>query len=384
MKDIYVTRASMPSLEEYVEEIKDIWDTHWMTNSGIKSLMLEEELKKLLQADQLSLFVNGHLALELLVQAMNLSGEVITTPYTFASTTHAIVRNNLTPVFCDIKPDDFTMDADKIEALITDKTTAILPVHVYGNVCEVEKIQKIADAYDLKVIYDAAHVFGVTYKGDSISKYGDASMYSFHATKVFNTIEGGCACYKDEKVGYKLEQLKNFGIQCQTVVDGVGANAKMNEFQAAMGLCNMKYLQKNIQHRQKIVELYNDLLGDVEGITLNKIQEDVQSNFSYYPIVVYPEYYGATRNQLANFLDEQGIHPRKYFYPITSSFDCYHNQFDPFQTPVALKMSKRVLTLPLYADLSLQDVERICQLIKQFGKSMRAGSSNKITIDNSI
>lgn len=368
MKDIYVTRASMPSLAEYVEEISDIWKSHWMTNGGEKSQALEEKLKMVLQTDQLSLFVNGHSALELLLQAMNLSGEVITTPYTFASTTHAIVRNNLTPVFCDIKPEDFTMDPSKIEALITDKTTAILPVHVYGNVCEVEKIQKIAEAYDLKVIYDAAHVFGVTYKGQGISNYGDAAMYSFHATKVFNTIEGGCACYKDPQIGYKLDQLKNFGIQCQTVVDGVGANAKMNEFQAAMGLCNLKSLSENILRRKAAAELYDRLLKDVEGIVVNQRQKEVESNYSYYPIIVQPECYGATRNQLAAFLAEHGIHPRKYFYPITSSFDCYHNQFDPFQTPIALGISKRVLTLPLYADLDLSDVERICGLIKQFRK----------------
>lgn len=367
MENIYVTKASMPSFEDYVEEIRDIWDSHWMTNGGIKSQVLEEELQKVLQAKNVSLFVNGHLGLELLIQAMNLSGEVITTPYTFASTTHAIVRNGLTPVFCDIKEDDFTMDPSKIEALITDKTTAILPVHVYGNVCDVDAIQKIADAYDLKVIYDAAHVFGVKYKGQSVSNYGDASMYSFHATKVFNTIEGGCVCYQNEKMGYKLNQLKNFGIQCQTIVDGVGSNAKMNEFQAAMGLCNLKELEHDIVRREKIASCYNENLAGVEGIVLNKTQTEVQPNYSYYPIIVNPECYGATRNQLADYLGEHGIYPRKYFYPITSSFDCYHDRFDPFQTPMALRLSKRVLTLPLYADLALKDVERICQLIKQFG-----------------
>lgn len=228
----------MPPYEEYIDEIKDIWDSHWLTNMGPKHNQLETELKEYLGVENISLFTNGHNALELTLQAMNLSGEVITTPFTFASTTHAIVRNGLTPVFCDIDPYDYCMDVTKIEGLITDKTTAIVPVHVYGNVCNVEEIERIANKYGLKVIYDAAHTFGVRYKNQGIGSFGDASMFSFHATKVYNTIEGGAVCYHDKELGHELYKLRDFGIKDAETVDGVGSNAKMNEFVAAMGLCN--------------------------------------------------------------------------------------------------------------------------------------------------
>ena len=223
---ILVTKSSMPTLDEYVDEIKDLWESHWLTNMGVKHQTLEKELKEYLDVENISLMTNGHLALELAIQAMNLSGEVITTPFTFASTTHAIVRNGLTPVFCDIDPNDFTMDVTKLESLITDKTSAIIPVHVYGNICNVEEIERIAKKYDLKVIYDAAHTFGVRYKGRGIGSFGDASMFSFHATKVFNTIEGGAVCFNNEDFGKKLYQLKNFGIKNELVVDGIGLMQK--------------------------------------------------------------------------------------------------------------------------------------------------------------
>ena len=245
MSRILVTRSSMPEYEEYIEEIKDIWDSHWLTNMGAK----HNELEKYLKVDHVSLFSNGHMALELLIQALHLTGEVITTPFTFASTTHAIVRNGLTPVFCDVNPEDYTMDVSKIEALITDKTSAIIPVHVYGNLCDVEAIEAIAKKHHLKVIYDAAHTFGVTYKGRGVATFGDASMFSFHATKVFHTIEGGAVCFNGEQNGLKedLYGLKNFGIRNEVVVDAVGANSKMNEFQAAMGLCNLRHLDGEIE-----------------------------------------------------------------------------------------------------------------------------------------
>ena len=267
-KKILVTRSSLPPIEEYIDEIKDIWDSHWLTNMGEKHKALQNGLKEYLGVENIDLLTNGHMALELSLQALNLQGEVITTPFTFASTTHAIVRNRLTPVFCDIRPDDFTMDADKIESLITDRTCAIMPVHVYGNVCDVEKIQKIADKYGLKVIYDAAHTFGVKYKGQGTGTFGDVSCFSFHATKVFHTIEGGAACFKDEELGRTLYRLKNFGIKNEEVVDGVGANAKMNEFQAAMGLCNLRHIDAEIQRRKAVVERYRERLNGVEGIQL--------------------------------------------------------------------------------------------------------------------
>ena len=233
-KLILVTRSSMPSLEEYIEEIRDIWESRQLTNMGEKHQKLQKELCSYLDVDQIELFTNGHMALELSMQAMHLQGEVITTPFTFASTTHAIVRNGLEPVFCDINPKDFTIDVSMIEDLITDRTCAIMPVHVYGNICDVEEIKRIAGKYGLKVIYDAAHTFGVTYKGSGIGSFGDASCFSFHATKVFNTIEGGAVSYTDEDFGLELYRLKNFGIRGPEVVDGVGANAKMNEAQLCL------------------------------------------------------------------------------------------------------------------------------------------------------
>lgn len=248
---ILVTRSSMPSLEEYVEMIKPIWDTHWLTNMGENHNKLQEQLQEYLQVDGVSLFTNGHLALELLIQAMELTGEVITTPFTFASTTHAIVRNGLTPVFCDIDPETYTMDAEKIESLITEKTSAILPVHVYGNVCNVQEIEKIAKRHNLKVIYDAAHAFGVKVGEKGIGAFGDASMFSFHATKVFNTIEGGAIAYSEAALEDKLYNLKNFGIADEETIESIGSNAKMNEFQAAMGLCNLLHITEEIQKRKK-------------------------------------------------------------------------------------------------------------------------------------
>lgn len=366
MNRLLVTRSSIAPMGEYMNEIKDIWDTHWMTNMGVKHRELQEKLKDYLRVNQIDLFTNGHMALELSLQAMDFSkgGEVITTPFTFASTTHAIVRNDLIPVFCDINPDDFTMDVTKIESLITDRTVAIMPVHVYGNVCQVEEIQKIADRYGLKVIYDAAHAFGVTYQGNGIGSFGDVSCFSFHATKVFNTIEGGAACFHDQEYGLKLYRLKNFGIRGPETVDGVGANAKMNEFCAAMGLCNLRHLDEEIQKRAKVTEKYREELEGIPGLQLNVEQKNVKPNYAYFPIVIDEKKFGATRNEVFNALERNEIGARKYFYPLTNSFECYRGRFDSEETPVALHISKRVLTLPLYADLDLEDVDRICKVIR--------------------
>lgn len=362
-RNILVTRSSMPELDEYVNEIKNIWDSHWLTNMGEYHNKLTKELIEYLSVDDISLFSNGHMALELAIQASNLSGEVITTPFTFASTTHAIVRNGLTPVFCDIDPETYTIDITKIEQLITDKTSAIIPVHVYGNVCNVEEIERIAKKYELKVIYDAAHAFGVKYKGKGIGNFGDASMFSFHATKVFNTIEGGAICFKDESFGKKLYRLKNFGIRSEEVVDGVGANAKMNEFQAAMGICNLRHINEEINKRKCVVERYRSHLAAIPGIQLSPIQTDVESNYAYFPIVVDEKNFGTTRNEIYDKLKERNIFTRKYFYPLTNTFECYHGKYNPEDTPVALHISKRVLTLPLFADLDLEAVDKICNII---------------------
>lgn len=364
MDNILVTRSSLPDFDEYVEEIRDIWNSHWLTNMGVKHLKLQQELLQYMGVPAIELLTNGHMALELSIQAMGLKGEIITTPYTFASTTHAIVRNGCTPVFCDINPDDFTIDVDKIEALITDRTCAILPVHVYGNICNIEKIDNIAKKYGLKVIYDAAHSFGESYNGIGVGNFGDASCFSFHATKVFNTIEGGAVCYHDADFGKELYRLKNFGIKNEEVVDGVGANAKMNEFCAAMGICNLRHLDDEIAKRKKLVERYRNNLTDVDGIKLSPIQKSVVSNYSYFPIVVDEKKFGSTRNQIKDKLAVLGIGTRKYFFPLTNSFDCYHSMYDVNKTPIALYTSLRVLTLPLYADLDVSTIDRICDVIK--------------------
>ncbi len=362
MNKILVTQSSMPPMEEYFDEIKDLWDSHWLTNMGAKHEKLTEQLIDYLQVDNLELLTNGHMALELSLQAMNLQGEVITTPFTFASTTHAIVRNGLQPVFCDINADDYTIDVSKIEALITDRTSAIVPVHVYGNICNIEEIESIAQKYGLKVCYDACHAFGETYKGIGVGNFGDVSCFSFHATKVFNTIEGGAACFRDESIGKRIYELKNFGIHDSERVLGVGANAKMNEFQAAMGLCNLRHIDSEITKRKRVDAKYRELLSDIPGLKLNCVRECVEPNYSYFPVVFENEF-GATRNDVYNALQNEGIGTRKYFHPITNSFECFQGKFNVNHTPVALHVSKRILALPMYADLETETVERICRII---------------------
>lgn len=360
---ILVTRSSMPSFEEYADELKELWESHWLTNMGVKHKKLQSELKDYLKVENVELLTNGHMAIELTLQAMNLQGEVITTPFTFASTTHAIVRNGLTPVFCDINPDDYTIDVEKLESLITDRTCAILPVHVYGNICNIEEIEKIARKYNLKVIYDAAHTFGEEYKGQGIGNFGDASCFSFHATKVFNTIEGGAVTFKDKKLGDDLYDLKNFGIHGPEEVSAVGANAKMNEFCAAMGICNLRHIDDEIAKRKIVAERYREHLENIKGIKLNVIQDNVKSNYAYFPVVFEESVFGASREEVFEKLAEHGIGARKYFYPLTNTFSCFHNKYDVTETPVALHISKRILTLPLYADLDLTDVGRICDAV---------------------
>lgn len=362
-KQILVTRSSMPSIDEYMDEISDLWESHWLTNMGEKHKNLQSNLKQFLGVDNVELLTNGHMALELTLQSMNLQGEVITTPFTFASTTHAIVRNGLKPVFCDIDPITYTMDVTKLEKLITDRTCAIMPVHVYGNLCDVEEIERLARKYELKVIYDAAHSFGETYKGKGIGSFGDASCFSFHATKVFNSVEGGAVCFKDKHLGEILYDLKNFGIHGPEEVLAVGANAKMNEFCAAMGICNLRHIEEEINKRKAVVERYREHLEGVEGIQLNVIQPEVKSNYAYFPVVFEEKIFGSGRAEVFEKLAENGIGARKYFYPLTNTFSCFHKEYDVNETPVALHISKRVLTLPLYAELSLSDVDRICEIV---------------------
>ena len=352
----------MPRYEEYIEEIKDFWDSRWLTNMGAKHNQLEQELANYLMTPHVSLFSNGHLALEIAIAAFELKGEVITTPFTFASTTHAIVRNGLKPVFCDINPVDYTMDVEQIESLINESTSAIIPVHVYGNVCNVAAIERIANKYDLKVIYDAAHAFGSQLNGVGVGNFGDASMFSFHATKVFNTIEGGALTFSNEKLVSLLNTYKNFGLTGQESVEYVAGNAKMNEFQAAMGICNLRHVNQEIFKRRLVVERYIEQLEGIEGIQLSPLQEDVQSNYAYFPVVF--DGYKYSRDEVLDRLKAHHIFARKYFYPLTSQFSCYQSRFDECDTPVAQHIAERVLTLPLYADLNLVDVDRISKIIK--------------------
>ncbi|MBR3768528.1 MAG: DegT/DnrJ/EryC1/StrS family aminotransferase [Clostridia bacterium] len=362
---INVTRSSMPGFEEFCEEIKELWESHWLTNMGTKHKQLQAELEQYLDTPHVALYTNGHLALENVIAAFDFQkgSEVITTPFTFASTTHAIVRNGLVPVFCDVNENDYTIDVTKIEALITDKTVAIVPVHVYGNICDVETIKNIADKYSLKVIYDAAHAFGTTYKGVNVANFGDASMFSFHATKVYNTIEGGAVTFSDDSFVQLLNDLKNFGIRSPEEVAFVGGNAKMNEFQAAMGICNLRHLSTEIAKRKKVVEHYCSRLSGINGIKLCAIQDGVVSNYAYFPVVF--DGYKYSRDEIFSKLGENGIIARKYFYPLVNEYDCYKDlsTAGTEKTPVAKHIADRVLTLPLYADLTEKDIDMICDII---------------------
>ena len=362
---ILVTQSSMPSYEEYAEAIKPLWDSHWLTNMGIYHKELEERLTEYLDVPELSLMVNGHMALEMAIQAFDFpeGSEVITTPFTFISTTHAIVRNRLNPVFCDVKLSDGTIDETKIEDLITEKTVAIVPVHVYGNACNIEEIQKIADKYSLKVIYDAAHAFGIKYKGKGIGSYGDASIFSFHATKVFNTIEGGAVAFSDHKIYEKLYNLKNFGIRGEELVTDIGANAKMNEFCAIMGLCNLRHIEEVFISRKKWYEYYWKHLENIAGITFFKRSENATGNYAYVPILIQDEY-GKTRDEVYDKLRVHGIYARKYFYPTTADQACFRNRYKNAALKNARELAERVLVLPLYETLEMENIQRIIDLIE--------------------
>ena len=367
---IYVTRSSMPDMKDYMEEIRPIFESHMLTNMGPVYRKFQAQLKSYLDVPELSLFVNGHLALEMAIQALGLKkrgeelggGEVITTPFTFVSTTHAIARNNLKPVFCDIRKEDYCMDPDKIEDLITDKTVAIIPVHVYGNICDVKKIERIAKRHNLAVIYDGAHAFGETYRGTSVGNFGDATMFSFHATKVFNTVEGGAISFHDKRYCMPLHELKNFGIQDEESITAIGGNAKMDEFRAAMGICNLKRVDTCIAARKKAHDRYFERLEGVEGIRLCPVQKGVKSNYAYMPVCFDKNVFGKSRDMVYEELRENNIYSRKYFYPAVNELECYQNVAGN-KTPVTYEISRQILTLPIYEELSLEDVDRICDII---------------------
>lgn len=357
---INVTKSSMPSLEEYVEELKPVWDSRWLSNRGAASVKFEDMLKSYLGAEHLYLFANGHVALEVALNALYLKGEVITTAYTHCSTTHAIVRNGLTPVFVDIKEDDYTINPELIEEKITDKTVAIVATHVYGFLCDDDAITKIAKKHNLLVIYDAAHAFGVKINGISAANFGDAAMFSTHATKAFHTIEGGIVCYKDEERFKAMSKLVNFGFTSQEDIDYVGTNARMNEFEAVMGICNLRHIEEEIAKRKAAGDRYYERLYGHKGIILNKIPENMKWNYAYFP-VVFDGF--KNRDQVKAELEQHNIYARKYFYPLTNKAACYAAQYGNEKLPVAEHIADHVLTLPMYADLTVEDVDRICDII---------------------
>jgi dTDP-4-amino-4,6-dideoxygalactose transaminase len=360
---INVTRSALPPMEEYTEEIRELWDSRWLTNNGVKLRTLEENLQQHLDVPHVATFVNGHLALESLLRALGLKGEVITTPFTFASTTHALVRCGLKPVFCDIEDEFYTMDPARVEALITPETCAILPVHVYGNLCDDAALSAIAKKHGLRLIYDAAHAFGASRDGVSAARMGDAAMFSFHATKVFHTIEGGCITTSDPDILRGLELERNYGLSGEDCIHA-GGNFKMNEFQAAMGLCNLRHAEENLALRRRAAEAYRRLLGGRENIILPKVQPGVQSNYAYFPVRFVGE---GARDAAMEKLAANDIFARKYFYPLTSDFSCYKGLpgFDAALTPIAKRIADEVLTLPLYPGLSDEDVARICSILTE-------------------
>jgi len=365
-KPIYVTQPFLPPLEGLQEYLKDIWESKWLTNNGKYHQLLEKALCDYLGVKYISLFSNGTLALITALQALKISGEVITTPFSFVATTHSLWWNNIKPLFVDIDPETFTLDPGKIEAAITPKTTAILPVHVYGNPCKVEEIQNIANKYGLKVIYDAAHTFGVKVNGTPIANFGDLSVLSFHATKIFNTFEGGAIVCHDEKTKKHIDSLKNFGLVDEITVVEPGINAKMNEFQAALGLLQLKYIDNSIERNKQIVYVYRQGLRDVRGITVLEDIDKVQHNYSYFPVLIDKEKYGKSRDDVYEGLKKKNIFTRRYFYPLISQFPTYKEleSAKPGLMPVAEKVAKDVLCLPIYPALDAEKVLFIIDSMK--------------------
>jgi len=364
-KNIFVTQPYLPPLAEFIPYLEKIWDSKWLTNNGQFHQILEKELAEYLGVKYISLFANGTLALITALQEMRITGEVITTPFSFVATTHSLWWNNIKPIFVDIEPETFNLDPEKIEAAITPQTTALLPVHVYGNPCHIEKIQKIADIYGLKVIYDAAHAFGVKLNNKSILNFGDLSVLSFHATKVFNTFEGGAIICHDEKTKKRIDYLKNFGFVDETTVVAPGINSKMNEVQAAFGLLQLKYIDENIAKRKRIANNYREQLEKISGIKYLNDNDQVYHNYSYFPIIIDKEKFGISRDQLYSKLKEKGIFSRRYFYPLISNFSPYSSMKSSKldNLPVANEIANSILCLPIYSDLELNEFNKIVEVI---------------------
>ena len=362
---IFVTQPALPPLEEFIEYLKNIWDNKILTNNGPFHQQFEKELAQYLGVKHISVFTNGTLALMTALQALRITGEVITTPYSFVATTHSLWWNNIKPVFVDIEPQHFNINPEKIEAAITPQTTAIMPVHVYGNPCKVDAIQKIADTYGLKIIYDAAHAFGVKIGNNSILNYGDLSIMSFHATKVFNTIEGGAIICHDEKMKQRIDFLKNFGFADEVTVVAPGINAKMNELQAAYGILQLKYVDSYIAGRKKIAETYRRYLEGVPGLTFQSDIPGVQHGYPYFPIFIDVEKYGKTRDEVYEILKKNNIYGRRYFYPLISQFSSYSGlpSAKKDNLPVANTIAEQVICLPIYPNLKLDDIKELCSLL---------------------
>jgi dTDP-4-amino-4,6-dideoxygalactose transaminase len=365
-KPIYVTQPSLPPINEFFKSIHQIWESKILTNNGPFHQQLEYELSKYLGVEYISLFSNGTLALMTALQALNIKGEVITTPYSFVATTHSLWWNNIKPVFSDIEPNYLNLDPKKVEASITHLTSAIMPVHVYGNPCNIEMFQKIALKHNLKLIYDAAHAVGVKINGESILKYGDLSIVSFHATKVFNTIEGGAIISPDAETKNRIDHLKNFGFIDEITVIEPGINAKMNEVQAAFGLLQIKYIDEFIEKRKSITNLYRHLLKDIQGISFLEDIKGVQHNYSYFPIFVNKDKYGKSRDEIYDELKNHNIFGRRYFHPLISQFPYYKDleSSKPGRMPIAERTAEEVICLPLYAELHKDIVRYICDLLR--------------------
>ncbi len=368
---INVTKPLLPTQKSLSIKLKEVLKSGHITNNGPKHFELEQALKKYLEVENLSIFSNGTLALMIAIKAMGLKGEIITTPFTFAATVSTISWLDIKPVFCDIDPNTMCIDPDKIEALITKDTSAIIPVHVYGNICDVEKIDAIAKKHNLKVIYDAAHAFGAKINKTAVGNYGDVSMFSFHATKLFNTIEGGCLTFKDPALKEKAELFKNFGIKSESEIVDIGINSKMNEIQSIFGILNLELIANERLKRAKIKNIYDNTLKKIKGITINQNQSEIHS-LQYYPIRIEKELYGRSRDQLHALLLQCGISARRYFYPLLSNCDPYKNlaSADKKNLPIANQVSEEVLCLPFYGQLKISEIKMICSRIKSFQKTI--------------
>jgi len=361
-KPIYITRPLLPPIRKVNKKIKEIWKSKWLTNMGIQHQTLESALKKYLHVPYLTLFCNGTIALQLAFQALKLKDEVITTPFTFAATVNALYQNNLKPIYCDIKFEDFNINPELIEDLITSKTSAILPVHVFGNPCNIEQISKIAEDNNLKVIYDAAHCFGVEYKNKGIGNYGDISMFSFHATKTFHTLEGGALTYNNSELSKNLCLLKNFGIKNEEEIILPGINAKMNELQAAIGLLNLQLVNEEIEKRKKLIYIYKENLKFIEGIKYLDEKKNIKYNYQYFPILIDENEFNYNRDHVYEYLKKYNIFSRKYFFPLCTDYKFVRRE-KQIQIPNSERVANQILCLPLYGDLTQKDIEKICKVL---------------------